>query len=282
MPKIHIGLVAENKALENDIKQATEQFGGAYIHQAKSVFELLQKLTMQKVQMLVLQLPKQGEGSDFGSAYSFIRSKKDLAKTPICLLTEAAHFDTDFLLLDPLVRAFPGSSGMFVAMISMMPLVQIENPSESVISEPWIHAEFLESLKSKTGQEMQFQIRPATEDERRQSFYSQQSDEVRSHLGWFKFTVRMLESQTDVMSKMFTGMDRDTVEMVAQSLLQKVVEEFNSKVKNDFATRGAVYLPEIDKLNAVDRKWVYSHAQHQGTIFEAPECQVLLEVSRYI
>ena len=282
MPKIHIGLVAENKALENDIKQATEQFGGAYIHQAKSVFELLQKLTMQKVQMLVLQLPKQGEGSDFGSAYSFIRSKKDLAKTPICLLTEAAHFDTDFLLLDPLVRAFPGSSGMFVAMISMMPLVQIENPSESVISEPWIHAEFLESLKSKTGQEMQFQIRPATEDERRQSFYSQQSDEVRSHLGWFKFTVRMLESQTDVMSKMCTGRDRHRVEMVAQSLLKNVVEEFNSKVKNDFATRGAVYLPEIDKLNAVDRKWVYSHAQHQGTIFEAPECQVLLEVSRYI
>jgi hypothetical protein len=81
---------------------------------------------------------------------------------------------------------------------------------------------------------------------------------------------------------MFQGVDRDTVESVADSLLGKVVEEFNAKVTNDFATRGAVYLPEIDQLNAVDRKWVYSHVRHQGFVFDSPECQVLLEVSRYI
>jgi hypothetical protein len=281
MAKIHIGLVAENKALEADLKQAAEQFGGAYVHQARNTFELIQKLTMQKLQMIVYVLPPSGEGSDFGAAFSFIRSKRDLVKIPICVLTQTPKLEANFLLLDPLVRSFPLSTGAFLAMVSMMPLVQNEKNNEAVISEDWIQWEFLESLKSKTGQDMQFNIRPATEDERRQSFYAQQSDEVRSHLGWFKFTVRMLEA-TDGMSRMFKGMNRDTVEEFAQILIGKVVEEFNQKASVDFSTRGAVYLPEIEKLNAVDRKWVYSHVRHQGFLFEAPECQVLLEVSRYI
>ncbi|MGZ5278689.1 MAG: hypothetical protein ACXWC9_02030 [Pseudobdellovibrionaceae bacterium] len=282
MAKIHIGLVAENKALESEIKQAAEQFGGAYVHQAKNVFELLQKLAMQKVQLMMLNLPATGESSDFGSAFSFIRSKKDLAKVPMCVLTDTARLETNFLLLDPLVRSFPLSSGLFVSLLSMMPLVQDVDHAGTVISEQWIQSEFLDSLKSKTGQDMQFAIRTATEDERRQSFYSQQADEIRSHLGWFKFTVRMLETPADGVSKMFQGLSRDTVEEFSQILLSKVVEEFNMKVHNDFAVRGAVHLPPIEKLNPVDRKWVYSHVQHQGYIFEAPECQILLEVSRYI
>jgi hypothetical protein len=281
MSKFHIGLVTENKALEAEVKQAAEQFGGAYIHQARNVFELLQKLTMQKVQLLLLNLPATGEGSDFGSSLSFIRSKRDLAKVPVCLLTETPRLDTDFLLLDSLVRSFPLAGGPFVALLSMMPLVQSGDGTSAVISEEWIQTEFLDSLKAKMGQHMSFSVRSASEDERRQSFYAQKADEVRSHLGWFKFTVRMLES-SEGLSKMFQGVDRDTVESVADSLLGKVVEEFNAKVTNDFATRGAVYLPEIDQLNAVDRKWVYSHVRHQGFVFDSPECQVLLEVSRYI
>lgn len=281
MSKIHIGLIAENKALETDIKQASEQFGGAYVHQARNTFELIQKLTMQKLQMIMIVLPSSGEGSDFGAAFSFIRSKRDLAKVPICVLTQTPKLETNFLLLDPLVRSFPMSTGAFMALLSMMPLVQNETNNEAVISEDWIQFEFLESLKSKTGQDTKFNIRPATEDERRQSFYAQQADEVRSHLGWFKFTVRMLET-TDGLSRMFKGMDREAIEEFSQILISKVVEEFNQKASSDFATRGAVYLPEMEKLNAVDRKWVYSHVRHQGFIFEAPECQVLLEVSRYI
>jgi hypothetical protein len=282
MAKIHIGLVTENKSLEAEVKQAAEQFGGAYIHQGRNVYELLQKLTMQKIQMIMVHLPSSGEGSDLGSTFSFIRSKKDLAKIPMCVLTDSARLETNFLLLDPLVRNFPLSSGIFVSLLSMIPMIQDPAHVQNVISESWIQTEFLESLKSKTGQDMHFSIREATDDERRQSFYSQQADEVRSHLGWFKFTVRMLEAETDGMSKMFRGLSRDTVEEFSQVLLGKVVEEFNLKVQNDFSTRGAIYLPAIEQLNSVDRKWVYAHVKHQGYLFAAPECQILLEVSRYI
>ncbi len=282
MAKIHIGLVTENKSLEAEVKQAAEQFGGAYVHQAKNVYELLQKLTMQKIQMILVHLPASGEGSDLGSTFSFIRSKKDLAKIPMGVLTDSARLQTNFLLLDPLVRNFPLSSGIFVTLLSMIPMVQDPSHVPSVMSEQWVQTEFLESLKSKTGQDMQFTIREATEDERRQSFYSQQADEVRSHLGWFKFTVRMLETESDGMSKMFRGLSRDTIEEFSQALLSQVVEEFNLKVQNDFSTRGAIYLPEMDQLNPVDRKWVYAHVKHQGYMFAAPECQILLEVSRYI
>jgi len=282
MAKFHIGLVSENKNIENDISEAAMQFGGAYIHHSKSIYELIQKLSMQKIQMILLVLPASGDGSDFLAAYSFIRSKKDLQKTPICVLTEASRFEVPFLLTDVSVRGFPLSGGVFLPLLSMAPLMQSEGSADGVITEAWIRNEFLLSLAANVGQGVQFVVREASEDERRASFFSQNSEEVRTHLGWFKFTARLLDTQAAGISKLFQGMSRDMIEEVSQILVNKVTDDFKQKVMNDISTRGAVYLPEVEKLAPVDRKWVYLNTKYKGILFEASECQVLLEIGQYI
>jgi hypothetical protein len=282
MVKFHIGLVAENKNLESAIKSAADQMGGAYVHHSKSALELIQKLVLQKVQMILVELAATGDGSDFSSLFSFFRSKKELQNIPICVLTEADRMEVRFLLTDVLVRGFPRSGGVFIPLLSMAPLLQAHLETNEILSRDWIQQEFLESLQANVGQAVLFQVREANEDERRSPFYSQQAQEVRTHLGWFKFTARLLETQESGMSQLFQGMSPDVIEEVAQSLLGKVTESFQQKVITDFATRGAVYLPELELLTAPERKTLYSQARHTGIIYQAPECQVLLEISQYI
>lgn len=282
MAKVHIGLVAENKNLEPQIQEAAQQFGGAYIHHSKNILELGQKLALQKVQMILMILPSQGEGSEIGPIYQFIRGKKDLHNIPICLLTENANFEFPFLLTDESIRAFPLQGGAFMALLCMSPLLQSNHPPEGAVSEAWVEQEFLESLKAKVGQHLDFTMTPATDDDMHSAFFCQQSEEIRSHLGWFKFTARLLESEATGLAELFRGMDRDMMEEVGQNLISQVTAEFKQKVMADLATRGAIYLPEVEKLNPADRKWVYSHAQHTGILFSSPQCQVLLQISKYI
>lgn len=282
MAKVHIGLVAENKNLENEIQEAAKQFGGSYVHHSRNILELSQKLALQKVQLILMVLPAKGEGSEIGPIYQFIRNKRDLQNIPICLLTETPLLHVAFLLNDESVRAFPLEGGVFMALLCMSPLLQSNRPPEGAVGEEWVQMEFLQCLKSKVGQEIQFEVRTATDDEMHAPFFCQQSEEIRTHLGWFKFTARLLESDADGLAEIFKGMSRDMMEEVAQNLIAQVVEEFRTKVTEDLGARGAVYLPEVDQLAPADRKWVYSNARHNGILFSAPQCQVLLQISRYI
>ncbi|MEZ0392078.1 MAG: hypothetical protein ACAH59_07690 [Pseudobdellovibrionaceae bacterium] len=282
MPKIRIGLVSEDKNLENDLKQASESMGGAYVYSSKNILELIQKTAMQKVDLVVLNLPASGDGSDFGAVYAFIRGKKDLHKTPICVLSEKEQFEVNFLLTDVSVRGFPRSGGAFIPLLSMAPLVEAQGSPDGALTENWIQKEFLQSLQANVGQGVHFQLREATEDERRGGFFCQQSEEVRTHLGWFKFTARLLETADAGISRLFQGMNRDTIEEVSQVLINKVTDDFKRKVISDFSTRGAVYLPPKEKMALPDMKWVNSNTKYKGLLYEATECQVLLEIGQSI
>lgn len=282
MPKVHIGLVSEDRAIEAEIKKICDEIGGGYIHHAKSIFELMQKMTVQKMQVVVMVLKAEAEALDFKAAYNFLRGKRELGKTPICVLSENLKVQSPVLVDDPMVRAYPLSFGLFLSIHSILALVDQQADAGPVISDDWIRGEFLQSLKLKAGQNLGFSIREASEDERRTSFYAEKADEVRSHLGWFKFTARMLESNKDGLSKMFQGLSRDSIEEFAQILLDQVVKEFNLKVESDFAARGAIYLPAMESLTPLERKQVYGKAQYSGVIFEAPECTILLETCRYL
>ncbi len=282
MAKVRIGLVAENKNLEVEIQEAAQQFGGAYIHHSRNIIELVQKLALQKVQMILMVLPAQGEGSDFGSIYQFVRSKKDLQNIPICLLTEKANYVAPILINDESVRAFPRQGGAFMALLCMAPLLQSNRPPEGAISEAWAEKEFLQSLRSKMGQEMQFDIRQATDDDMHSSFFCQQSEEIRTHLGWFKFSARLLDNNSAGLSELFKGMSRDMMEEVAQTLVGQVIEEFKAKVTSDLTSRGAIFIPELERLNPAERKWVLANGKHHGVLYHAPQCQILLQTSKYI
>lgn len=282
MAKFHIGLVTESKSYDAEIKKAAEQVGGAYVHHSRNLLELIQKLTLQKIQMILLILPAKGEGSDYGPLHAFIRSKKDLQNIPICVLTENPKLEVSFLLRDPLVRSFPMAGGFFLPLLSMTPMLGTAGEGAGAVTDDWIRSEFVESLKGLVGQKSDFHVREANDDERRAAFFAQQSGEIRTHLGWFKFTARLLESETNGTDHLFQGLNRDMAEATAQSLMDRVIENFSKKVTDDLLTRGAVGLPEREKLHPDDRKWLSSQGKHRGILFAAPECQVMLEISRYV
>ncbi len=282
MAKIHIGLVSENKNLENEIKQSAEQLGGAYVHYSRNVLELSQKSATDKSQLIILDLPSAGEGSEVGSLLTFLRSKKDLQNLPIILLTTPARFEVAFLLLDSKLRCFPKASGLFFPLLSIAPLLQPDSLATGTLTKQWVESEFLVSLSGQVGQNTQFHIQEPTAKERRRPFFCQQSEEVRTHLGWFKFTVRMLEQSMDSLTKLFKGMTPEMIEEMSTVLLSRVIDDFKIKAQNDLSTRGAVYLPPTDQMNPQERRWVLSQVKNYGSLFTSPDCDILLEVSQYI
>ncbi len=282
MAKVHIGLVAETRELEPEIKQASEQLGGCYLHHSRSVLELAQKAAFDKAQLIILDFPAKTEGSELSSLLSFVRSKKELHKLPILLLTSKNQLEVPFLLLDLNLRSFPKSGGLFVPLLSISPLLNSENPVTSTFSRQWIESEFLRSLSSQVGQKTEFSVQVPTLKEQKRPFFAQRTEEVRTHLGWFKFTIRMLQQESDGLAQLFKGMSGEMIEEVAEVLVTRVMTDFKLKAENDLSTRGAVYLPASDKLTPAERNSLLTKVKNFGVLYSSPDCEVLLEVSQYI
>ena len=118
--------------------------------------------------------------------------------------------------------------------------------------------------------------------EQKRPFFSQKAEEVRTHLGWFKFTVRMLQQENEGLAQLFKGMSPEMIEEVAEVLVTRVITDFKLKAVNDLSTRGAVYLPASEKLTPTERNSVLSKVKNFGVLYSSPDCEVLLEVSQYI
>jgi hypothetical protein len=282
--KIHVGLISADKAWENSLKEALAQTGGGYVHHGRSMLELYQKMSMQKVQLIVLVMPPGEGGAEAQAVVQFFRGKRDYTQIPICVLTESPQVTMKHLLRDSRVRGFSTLSGAFLALAAMQPLVHQTAQQEFVdpISLPWIESEFLQSLQAKVGEQTIFTVRPANDDDLHSSFFCQHSDEVRSHLGWFKFAARLQDNGQDGMRILFQGMSQEAMEETAQMLLNTIVTDFKSKAEADLQTRGAIFYPPIEDMAPADRKSVYSGSRSSGLLFESNACHVLLEVIQYI
>ncbi len=283
-PKIHIGLICLDKHAEASIKEAATQVGGSYVHTSKSMLELYQKTGLQKVQLILYVSPAGETGVESQALVQFFRSKKDFSQLPICILTDSPNVQMNRLLKDSRVRGFSILSGAFLALLTMQPLVSHTADTEFIepISLPWIQQEFLESLQSKVGQGSQFVIRNANDDDLHKSFFCQYSDEVRSHLGWFKFAARFQEGTEGGMKTLFQDLSPDSIEEMAQILLTAIVTEFKAKAEGDLHSRGAIFYPPIEELQPTERKIIYSGSRSSGLLFESVACSVLLEVIQYI
>lgn len=282
--KIHVGLITQDKAWEGQIKDGLAQMGGGYVHCAKSMLELYQKMGMQKVQLIVYVAPPGETGAEAQALVSFFRGKKDYAQIPVCILVDAPQVQMNRLLNDPRVRGFSAAGGSFLALMTMQPMVNGSGSQDFIepISTNWIQNEFLESLQGKVGQISQFSVRAASEDDLRAGFFCQFVDEVRSHLGWFKFSARLQEGSQEGMKALFAGLSREGMEEMAQVLLTAIVGDFKSKVEMDLQGRGAIFYPPIDELPAPERKIVYAGSKSTGLLFESAACNVVLEVIQYV
>lgn len=285
MAKLHIGFIGSDKALENEIKSSFEDLGGCYLHSSGNTLEMVQKLGLQKVNLVIVDKNSKSENSDISGVVNFIRSKKELSTIPILFLGNEKQLKINYLFKDKLVRYFSKSMGLFLAMLTMKELLGKNANDISLheeITSEWIDTEFLICIKSKLGQGLEFEVRPPNEDELHASVFCQSFVELRTHIGWFKFNARLIETNKDGLSKLFQGMTSDMIEQVAQNILQGSIDDLQTKVSEEFSTKGAIYLPEVENMPAIDRKAVYGSAKHTSHLFYAKECSIILERSKYI
>ena len=282
--KIHIGLITTDKNHEIALKESLDQAGGGYVHTSKSMLELYQKLGMQKLQLIVVISSESDFGQESLALIQFFRSKRETTKIPICVMTPKEQMNLKVLVLDPRMRCFPLSMGFFIPMMTMMPLAQSPDLDATVqpLATTWIQHEFEESAKSKLGQGLDFMVGPASDDDLRTAFVAQSSGEVRSHLGWFKFSVRILKQNQDSLHHVLGAGSADEHETIGQTLLEHVLFDFNEKVVKELQIRGAFFYPEMDQLAPADRKQLLGKSKGSGLLFQSQNISLVLEINQYI
>lgn len=281
--KLRAGLISLDKNLEAQLKEAIEQCGGGYIYMAQDHVEMIQKLGVQKIHLLLLDARSPQFAPQAQSFVSFFRSKKDYAKIPIGIYFDDPRFTMKALIVDTHTRAIPATSGLFLGIMNLMPMIQSrENPDFESLSTSFIETEFLTALKSKIGEQVVFEPGAASDDELHSSFLCQVNVEIRSHLAWFKIGARILETETDGFSKMFSGLSADMVESLSESILKGVLEGFQNALELDLHSRGALFFPPMEDLPAQDRKILFSRSQSQPLVFRSNTITVLLELIRYL
>lgn len=281
--KLRAGLISTDRNLESQFKESIEQCGGGYVYMAQDHVEMIQKLGVQKIHLLLLDARSPQFGAQAQSFVSFFRSKKDYAKIPIGIYFDDPQFTMKALIVDPHVRAIPSASGLFLGIMNLMPMTQSTNsPEYEPLTTSFIEAEFLTALKSKVGEQVVFTPGAASDDELHSSFLCQVNVEIRSHLAWLKIGARILETEADGFSKMFSGLSADMVESVSESILKGVLEDFQSALELDLHSRGALFFPSMEDLPAQDRKTLFSRSQSQPLVFRSNTITVLLELIRYL
>ncbi len=281
--KLHLGLISTSLERANLFKDALGVGTGGYIHLAKDHLEMHSKLNVQRIDMLIYDCDAKETGDRAQAIVQFFRNKHSYTKMPIGLVYPGDDFEMKYLITDPRVRGFNRSVGELLVLMSLQKFVDAPDTKEiEPLPQEWISTEFLNSIVSKVGSELHLHPAPATDDDLHSEFLCQTHEEIRSHLAWVKFAVRILEKQEDGFSKIFPGLDHEMSEEVGTNLLNQICKDFHSKMKAELKTRGALFFPPIESLPPADRKQLYSSSKTTNFLFSSPEIAIVLEMIRYL
>jgi len=284
--KIHIGLLDPEHNLETLVKEALISSGtGGYVHTTRTMLELSAKISTQKMQLIISNVDPDDTANTAQAMVSFLRSKRDSKDLPILLLTPDSEVKMKHLITDARTRAFSSNTGAFVPLMTMMPLISATTETlnaAKALSLDWIEDQFISALKEKLGGALDFQCHSASYDDTHAAYLGQYADEIRSHLGWFKLSARILKENNEGMAKLAKSMDSDTIEEMANMQITTVVKDFTQRVYMELIGKGAIFFPPIEDMHPADRKTLYSNAQAQAVLFRSPEMTVVLELNRYL
>ncbi len=284
--KLHIGLIDPGKTFEAPLKEALVSFGsGGYVHTAKTMLELHQKMKMQKIQMIAMMTSPSDPENIYQSMVQFFRSKNETKDIPILIITPSTEVKMKYLITDLKTRGFSSTAGALVPLMTMMPLLTASAKTldgDKALHLDWIEKEFIEALKDKLGGTLDFTHLKATDDDTHAPYLGQHADEIRSHLGWFKLSARILTRDNQGMANLAKSMDTDSIEEMATVQMTAVVKDFTQRVYNEFIAKGAIFFPPIDEMIPLDRKTLYANAQSLAVLFRCPEMTIVLELNRYL
>lgn len=150
------------------------------------------------------------------------------------------------------------------------------------MASSYIQDIFCQSLTEKLGQSSAFIPRLATDDESHGSFFAQKGGEISSNLVWIKFSVRILDEGSKGLKETFKTFTDSEIEETTEKLLDIILDQFQSKLKETLREKGALFLPSIDKVSAQDRILLVKASKSKFVIMESGSCSVLLEEIRYL
>lgn len=284
MTKPHIGLISADPSDENNLKQTLADMSiGAYVHTAKSLVEMNQKLSIQKIQFLVATFPANESVNQIYALVLFFKQKKDYQNLPIAIMTSNQSCEFSNLIQDAKVRNFKKETGFFIMLMSMLPLLQPETDATlTTLTSDWLQQEILSSAKSTLGQQIDFQLQPANDDDRHQSFIAQINQEVRSHLGWFKITLRLLDEKSDALNQILGASEPEELEALAEAVLNKISQDLAAKINQELESRGAVFYTDMELFNLSDKKLLRSQTKYSAWTLRSKNISLLLDLAQLV
>lgn len=284
--KLHIGLIDPAKTFEAPLKEALNNTGSSgYVHNMKTMLELYQKMKMQKMHIIVMVTSPSDPENICQATVQFFRSKNETKETPIMIITSSKEVIMKHLITDLKTRAFSATTGALVPLMTMTPMISTSSKSlegDKSLHMNWIETQFVDALKDKLGGALDFTPKPASDDETHAPFLGQHADEIRSHLGWFKLSARILTENNKGMKELANSMDTEALEEMSNLQMTAVVKDFTQRVYFELVTKGAIFFPTIDAMSPADRKVLYGNAKPMAVLFKCDEMSVVLELNRYL
>ena len=275
--KLRIALISANR---DDQLKLKKEFPDLYIHHGRNVLELVQTLPNQPIEAVVF-MSDDSLSKDFNSFYNYLRSKPNLKKAPVAILTDS-RIQLPTPVKDPLVRMFTKELGIIIPLMDFFHVVKNPASLEKLVTPEKIEELFRTSLGEKLGQGTGFKSRHASDDEARGSFFCQQMDEVSSNLMWIKFSARILENGSSKLKEMYSTLNESEAQQAMENILSLTFKEFTTEINNYLNEVGAARFHGSDKLPMPERSPYIKTAKSTNLIFESSVCSILLEVIRYI
>jgi len=275
--KLKVGVVSSSR---DDLQEIKKSYADLNLVHSKNIVELYQTQGHQKLDAIVFVKGAQIE-KEFSSYLSFLRGKQAFAKLPIALLHEG-QLQVTKPFNDPSVRSYSLSGGYFLALLNFLNAVQAQQSLDEVLKIETLESMMEESLTSQLGQSAVFISQQITSDEARESFFVQKSGEMNTNLVWIKFSLRILDSGSEKLKSQYTGLSESEVEQVCESILQKSLEHFNSKIQGHLQDAGAVSFVSMDQMAPLDRGPFLKNSKSYFIRFNSSICTILMEVIRYL
>lgn len=274
--KKRVGVISEAKESFEPYKNC---FPDSHFHSAKNVIEFTQVIGTQKPDLIIfINTP------EVIKSVKFLRGKAAFATTPVLILFSNDNFSIPTPYRDAYLRSYKMDSNLFMSVLDL--LGKLENPklfeTPFTLDRQKLENDFISAIKKKMGQNENFIVRNATDDEMHGRFYCQQAAEVSTHLFWVKYNARILEDGNPSFEMMLKSFSEEEKEQISNQMLSLVMQDFQNEIMRPIIESGAVPFPSSEKLEFEDRKAFVKTAKNTALVFESPSCRWILEITQYI
>jgi hypothetical protein len=281
--KKRIAVVSLEQKLVDEIKT---EMGDIYVYHNKSVSDLIIALGTTKVEGVILHAGGEMDVTNLRAALSLLRQKASFKDCPIGFMHMIPKFKFKGLIFDSRLRSYSLKDGAFLPILDFKKLVNAYADTPNSLpgvdfTDQWISENFGQALQHNMEPATSFQVQEATDDELHAEFLAQTQGEVSSNLVWVKFSVRLLDTQTQGYRQLHKSLSREEIEDSALAFINRSTEQFIMFASAKIHESSALDLHRSSELTAPERSELTKRAKSSTVVFKSEHCNILVEKIRY-